>query len=61
MAIRSLSEVKLQLCVLVPGWVTATVRVALLIDPSDTVMRETMQQAIARACDGPPSVSDLCI
>ena len=32
---KLLSEVKQQLCVLVPGWVTATVRVALLIDHSD--------------------------
>ena len=35
MAVRSLSEVKQQLCRLVPGWVTATVRVALLIDLSE--------------------------
>ena len=35
MAVRSLSEVKQQLCRLVPGWVTATVRVALLIDRSE--------------------------
>ena len=38
MAVRSLSEVKQQLCRLVPGWVTTTVRVALLIDRSDTAM-----------------------
>ena len=36
MVVRSLFEVKKQLCALVPGWVTATVRVALLIDRSDT-------------------------
>ena len=35
MAVRSLFEVKQQLCVLVPGWVTALVRVALLIDCSE--------------------------
>ena len=31
MVVRSLFEVKQQLCVLVPGWVTATVRVALQV------------------------------
>ena len=35
MAERSLFEVKQQLSVLVHGWVTATVRVALLIDRSE--------------------------
>ena len=35
MDVRSLSEVKQQLYVLVSGWVTATVRVKLLIDRSD--------------------------
>ena len=35
MAVRSLSEVKQQLYVLVSGLVTATVRVKLLIDRSD--------------------------
>ena len=32
----SLFEVNAQLCVLVPGWVTGTVRVNLLVDCSDT-------------------------
>ena len=42
MAVRSLSEVKQQLCRLVPGWVTATVRVALLMDRFDTARSLTL-------------------
>ena len=42
MAIRSLSEVKQQLCRLVPGWVTATVRVEILIDRSDRARSLTL-------------------
>ena len=43
MVVRSLYEVKQQLCALVPGWVTATVRVALLVDCSDTARSLTLE------------------
>ena len=42
MAAKSLSEVNQPLCVLVPRWVTATVRVALLIDHSDIARSLTL-------------------
>ena len=50
MAVRSLSEVKQQLCRLVPGWVTAAVRVALLIDCSDTARSITLGNNAACTC-----------
>ena len=54
MAVRSLYEVKQQLCRLVPRWVTAIVRVALLIDPSNN--SQEPNNAAAPAHNHPPSV-----
>ena len=39
-------------------WVTATFRIALLIDCPDKA-RSPMLGNIARACDGPPSVTSV--
>ena len=50
MAVRSLSVGKQQLCVLVPGWVTTKVRVALLIDRSDIARSLTLGNNAARTC-----------
>ena len=59
MDVRSLYEVKQKLCRLVPGWVTARVRVAffmIVLTQPGAKRWETMQHAPARACDGLPSV-----
>ena len=50
MVVRSLFEVKQQLCALVPGWVTATVRVVLLVDCSDTARSLTLGNNAACTC-----------
>ena len=60
--VRSLSGVKQQMCRLVPEWVTATVRVALLIDRSDTARSLRLGENAAYTCtnNSPASASVTC-